>query len=105
MEKFIIDCSAVTSEMQLWELYAGTIKPEGIDHFGYNLDAFNDAITGGGPGWPGKCEIHFTNMARIHKFRSGEFYRRLQTIADASGTVRLVLEPPMAPKKAWWKCW
>ncbi|UUZ47713.1 barstar family protein [Massilia sp. B-10] len=49
MEKFIIDCSAVTSEMQLWELYAETIKPEGIDHFGYNLDAFNDAITGGGP--------------------------------------------------------
>ena len=103
MKKFLIDCSAVTSEMQLWELYVETTSPEGVEHFGYNLDAFNDAITAGGPGWPGTCEIHFTNMARVHKLRSGEFFRRLQDIANSSGHVHIVLEPPVAPKKAWWK--
>ena len=103
MEKFIIDCSAVTTEMQLWVLYAETTMPEGREHFGYNLAAFNDAITGGGPGRPGACEIHFTNMARVQQFRSGEFYRRLQAIADDSGSVRIILESPIAPKRSWWK--
>lgn len=100
MKKIVIDCSALTSEMQLWELYAETTAPEGVEHFGYNLDAFNDAITAGGPGWPGTCEIYFTNMAQVHKFRSGEFYRRLQQIADSAHGVRIVLESAVAPKKA-----
>lgn len=102
MKKVLIDCSAITSEMQFWELYAEAISPEGIEHFGYNLDAFNDAITAGGPGWPGGCEISFIHMARVHKFRSGAFYRRLQEIAEESRSVRIILEPLIAPKKAWW---
>lgn len=104
MRKFVIDCSKVTCEMDVWEKYVELTQPEGVEFFGYNLDAFNDAITGGGPGWPGKCEIYFTNTWRVQKFRDGMFFNHLQRIANDSTSARIYLEPPIAPpKKKWWK--
>jgi len=103
MKKFIIDCTTVASEMDVWEKYVQVTQPEGADCFGYNLDAFRDAVTAGGPGWPGECEIHFVNTSRLQKFRSGEFYERLQNIASESTTARICLEAPMIPKKRWWQ--
>lgn len=105
MQKFIIDCGTVNSAMGFWEKYIEITQPESAASFGYNLDAFNDAITDGGPGWPGECEIYFTNTARIQAWRYGEFYKRLQTIADESTNARLYLEAPVAASKAWWKVW
>jgi len=106
MKTFVIDCSAVTREMELWEKYVEVTQPEGVEFFGYGLDAFNDAITGGGPGWPGECEIYFINTARIQRFRDGAFYKYLEKIAAESTSARLHLEDRIAPvKKPWWKLW
>jgi RNAse (barnase) inhibitor barstar len=106
MQKFIIDCSAVTSEGEFWDKYLEVTCPDGSEYFGRNLDAFNDAITCGGPGWPGECEVHFTNTARVQRFRSGDFFKALERIASESTSARLILEDRfVASKKAWWKLW
>jgi len=106
MKTFVIDCSTVTREMELWEKYIEVTQPEGVEFFGYGLDAFNDAITGGGPGWPGECEIYFMNTARIQKFRDGEFYKSLERIAAASTNARIHMEARNTfTKKSWWKFW
>lgn len=105
MKIFTVDCTNVSSEMELWEKYVEVTMPEGACYFGHNLDAFRDAVTAGGPGWPGKCEIYFTNTSRVQKFRGGDFYRSLQSIANDSPFVRISLETPLAPKKYWWKVW
>lgn len=106
MKKFVIDCSTVTREMELWEKYVEVTEPEGVEFFGYGLDSFNDAITGGGPGFPGECEIYFTNTARIQRFRDGAFYKSLERIANESTSARIFLEPRIVPStKPWWKFW
>jgi hypothetical protein len=105
MRKFVIDCCTVTSKMDLWEKYLEITQPEGVEFFGYNLGAFNDAITAGGPGWPGECEIYFTNTWQIKKFCGDTFYESLQRIATESTSARIYLEPPIIPEAPWWKIW
>jgi hypothetical protein len=108
INKFTIDCSSVISEMELWEKYVDVTCPEGVEHFGYSLAAFNDAITGGGPGWPGECDIYFINTARVRQFRNGAFHAALQRIADDSTNARVHLEDsvsPSWPTRSWWKLW
>lgn len=91
--------------MEIWEKYVEVTRPEDAVHFGNNLAAFNDAITAGGPGWPGECEIYFTNTTPVQKFGDGEFYRSLQRIASDSTSARIFLEEPIRPIKPWWKVW
>ena len=106
MRKFIVDCRAVTSEGEFWDKYLEVACRDGAEYFGRNLSAFNDAITGGGPGWPGECEVHFMNTARVQQFRGGEFYKTLERIAIESASARLILEArPIASAKPWWKFW
>ena len=101
MRKFVIDCCTVTSKMDLWEKYLEITQPEGVEFFGYNLGTFNDAITAGGPGWPGECEIYFTNTWQIKKFCGDTFYESLQRIATESTSARIYLEPPIIPETLW----
>ena len=106
MQKFIIDCSAITTEGEFWDKYLEATRPEGAEYFGRNLSAFDDAITAGGPGWPGECEIHFTNTSRIQRFRDGEFYTGMERIAKASSSARVFLEARVVvSKQPWWKPW
>jgi RNAse (barnase) inhibitor barstar len=86
----IVDCAGVRSETEFWERYLRLTDAEGAGYFGRNLDAFWDALNGG-PGWPGECELLFTNAACLAEFRDGRFLEGLQRIADESDLVRVVL--------------
>ena len=48
-----IDGSRLTDEAAFWREYLTAVQPEGSEFFGRNLAAFRDAVTAGGPGWPG----------------------------------------------------
>lgn len=63
MKKYILDCSSIASEDDFWSLYLETIEvePDVAVFFGRNLNAFWDAVSAGGPGWPGWCEIEVVN--------------------------------------------
>jgi RNAse (barnase) inhibitor barstar len=88
MASITVDCSGVQTEAEFWAEYLRVAKPEGAGYFGRNLDAFWDALNGG-PGWPGECDLYFTNTDSIRSFRDGRFYEALLKIASESSWVKL----------------
>ncbi|MBY0549351.1 MAG: barstar family protein [Candidatus Obscuribacterales bacterium] len=92
IRKITIDCADVRTEEEFWNLYLLCVKPEGANYFGRNLNAFRDAVTAGGPGWPGECVLKFTNMGNIKTFRDGAFYEALKAIAQDCTEISIALE-------------
>jgi ribonuclease inhibitor len=88
-----IDCSNMNDETEYWDAYVAAALPEGRGYFGCNLDAFWDAVSAGGPGWPGEdCELRFINTAPIKTFREKKFYDALKEIAKDSDNVPIYVE-------------
>ncbi|MBB3117027.1 barstar family protein [Pseudoduganella violacea] len=80
MKTYLLDCSKISSEGDFWRLYLETIRPDGAQVFGRNLSAFWDAVSGGGPGWPGECRIRVCNTGNLQK-QTAQFFNGLQRIA------------------------
>ena len=86
MQTFIIDCRGIKTEDEFWQRYIDVTNPEGRRYFGRNLDAFWDAVEGGGPGWPGECELTFTNVDALRAL-GRPFLKEFENIArDATQT-------------------
>lgn len=85
-----IDCRHIESEAAFWEHYLRVSKADGARYFGRNLDAFRDALDGG-PGWPGECELHFTNTELLLAISGGTFLQVLRKIAAESTIVKIRL--------------
>ena len=92
MRSFTIDCGSLKDEASFWQAYIDAVSPEGAKIFGRNLDAFWDAISGGGPGWPGECELHIVNTEPLKTFRNGSFYKALKEMTNESKSVQLYIE-------------
>jgi ribonuclease inhibitor len=93
MRVITIDCARVTDARDVWELYIAAASPEGAHYFGRNLNAFGDAVSAGGPGWPGDdCELRFINTASLKQLENGRFYAALQEIAAESKWVPIYVE-------------
>ena len=74
----IIDCSSVSSIEEFWNLYVDQDAIEGKAHFGRNLDALGDALTGGGPGYPGDIDrIRLVGSKHLMLIDGGSFYEKL----------------------------
>jgi ribonuclease inhibitor len=71
-----IDCAGVTSGDELWRRYLDSARPDGADLFGRNLDAFWDAVEGGGPGYPGEVRLVFEHSHALAalRLRDGSSY-------------------------------
>ncbi|WP_425606572.1 barstar family protein [Microbulbifer litoralis] len=91
MDTIIIDCQDVRDESDFWQLYIDIVRPEGADFFGRNASAFLDAISGGGPGWPGDVKLLFVHAESLSAINSGSLLRRLQEIQLHSKRVRVEL--------------
>lgn len=70
MKTIIVDCSGVSSPDEFWRRYLDATRPDGEEHFGRNLDAFWDAIEGGGPGWPGEVMLAFQHTDALAELRT-----------------------------------
>ena len=84
----VIDARGVTDEEDFWKRYVIATEPEGAGYFGHNLDAFWDAVEGGGPGYPGKVDLHFKNMASVQSLPNGQKFMKAfaEIAADAKFT-------------------
>ena len=72
MKRFEVDCSRIQSQAEFWDTYLAVAQPERADLFGCNLDAFNDALSGG-PGYPGECELFLVNSSALVRLGDGKF--------------------------------
>jgi len=80
MKTYLLDCSRSRCQSDFWDLYLDVIQPEGAEHFGRNLDAFWDAISGGGPGWPGECQLILISTDQLRR-QEPLFFEGLRRIA------------------------
>ncbi|AKU23044.1 barstar family protein [Massilia sp. NR 4-1] len=80
MKTYQLDCSQISLEDHFWQLYLETVRPDGAEYFGRNLSAFRDAVSGGGPGWPGECRITVVNTENLQR-REEQFFSGFQRIA------------------------
>lgn len=91
MREVVIDCSGIGSIEEFWQRYLDAAKPEGASIFGRNLDAFWDAIEGGGPGWPGEVTLVFMHSDQLSGLRTSNsnasFLDALKAIADEASAV------------------
>jgi ribonuclease inhibitor len=96
MREIVIDCSTVQSIDEFWQRYVDAAAPEGASMFGRNLDAFWDAIEGGGPGWPGEVTLILEHSANLSALQTrggeGSFLVKLKDIADRARFVRIELK-------------
>lgn len=92
MRTIHIDCAGVKSEGEVCQRYLDAAQPEGAGYFGCNLNAFWDAVEGGGPGWPGEAELVFTNSADLFHLPNGRsFLKELRNIAKEATFTRVEL--------------
>jgi hypothetical protein len=80
-----IEGNLLTDEAAFWREYLAAVQPDGADYFGRNLAAFRDAVTAGGPGWPGgQCRLRIVGHAATGV--GPAFLAKLAAIAsEASG--------------------
>lgn len=90
--KIFINGYSCQSRADFWKSYAQQIPSDSAAYFGKNLDAFNDAITGAGPGFPGECLIEIVGTGRLIKlFGQDHFDFIIELLTDAD-FVDLILE-------------
>lgn len=66
MRTAVIDCAGITSVEEFWQAYLDSTMPYAPGYFGRNLNAFWDAISGGGPGCPVDYEqLNFINLREL----------------------------------------
>lgn len=92
MSEFIIDCRDVKCEDDFWKAYLVEVNPGGAQQFGRNLHAFWDAVSAGGPGWPGECTLRFINTEALALSDKAGFLLGLSRIAAESKSVVIRLE-------------
>lgn len=85
MQIYRMEGRRISDEAAFWEEYLRIIKPDGAEYFGRSISAFRDAVTGGGPGWPGEhCKLQIIGHAAAGVEKS--FFDLLKQIAaEGSG--------------------
>lgn len=90
--RITIDCSNVGSEEEFWRLYLDSVDAQDSHLFGRNLHAFWDALDGGGPGWPGDVDLHFTNAKSLAPLLGGTFLTILKRQASNLSSARVTFD-------------
>lgn len=90
-----IDCTGVQTAHELWQRYLAAVPAHDAQSFGYTLDSFWDGVQWGGPGWPGECELVFTNTEALSnlKTQGGKpFLPAFRQLAEDTDRIRIRLD-------------
>ena len=83
-KKIFINGYFCETQEQFWDKYCEQIGSERANGFGRNLDAFNDAITGGGPGCPGDAIMEIIGRDKLTAvFGERQFQFIIDVLSDA----------------------
>ena len=90
--KIFINGYYCNSQTDFWEKYTKQIPTESAKLFGKNLDAFNDAITGGGPGFPGDCVIEIIGIEKLNEIFGVQNMEFIIQLLRESEFIELIVE-------------
>lgn len=86
-----IDGNTCERKIDFWDSYASQIPKDSAMYFGKNLDAFNDALTAGGPGFPGDCLIKIIGVNKLRGLFGAQFDFIIKLLSEAD-FVELIIE-------------
>ncbi|WP_269236419.1 barstar family protein [Flavobacterium flavigenum] len=90
--KIFINGEFCETKEDFWNKYVAEIDSESGKLFGKNLQAFNNAITAGGPGFPEDCIIEIIGTEKFEKvFGKEDFEFIIRLLRDAE-FVDLIIE-------------
>ena len=90
--KIFINGEFCDSKQDFWNKYVAEIDSKSAKHFGENLDAFNDAITAEGPGFPGDCVIEIIGTEKLQKIFGEEDFNFIIDLLRNAEFVELTIE-------------
>ena len=90
--KIVLDGSEIKTEADLWVAWTNQIDAESARYFGKNLSAFKDAITGGGPGFPGECVVILKYPSRLKKNLDSKKYGDLTELLGSAKFIDFRIE-------------
>ena len=90
--KIFINGEFCETKEDFWNNYVAEIDYESGELFGKNLDAFNDAITAEGPGFPGDCIIEIIGTEKLEKIFGIEDFDFIIGLLRAAEFVDLIIE-------------
>lgn len=90
--KIFINGEFCESKEDFWNKYVAEIDSESAKHFGKNLDAFNDAITAEGPGFPGDCIVEIIGTDSLEKIFGKEDFNFIIKLLKEAKFVDLIVE-------------
>ncbi len=92
--KIFLNGEFCETKEEFWNEYISEIDSESGKFFGKNLDAFNDAITAEGPGFPGECIIEIIGTEKLEKVFGKEDFEFIIGILKDAEFVELIMEKP-----------
>ncbi|MEM0576709.1 barstar family protein [Flavobacterium polysaccharolyticum] len=90
--KIFINGEFCETKEDFWNQYVAEIDSESGKLFGKNLDAFNDAITAEGPGFPGDCIIEIIGTVKLEKVFGKENFEFIIALLRDAEFVDLIIE-------------
>ena len=72
-----------------------------VSYFGQNLQAFQDAISGGGPGFPGDCMIEIIGSAQLQEIFGQEGFDVILRLLREADFVELIVEKSNPDGPSW----
>jgi len=90
--KIFINGEYCNSKLDFWNKYVAELDYESGKDFGKNLDAFNDAMTSKGPGFPGDCIIEIIGIKKLIKIFGKEDFDFIIELLRESKFVDLIVE-------------
>lgn len=92
LRKIFINGEFCNSKLDFWNKYVEEMEFSAKKDFGKNLDAFNDAITAKGPGFPGDCIIEIIGIKKLIQIFGKEDFDFILDLLRQAEFVDLILE-------------
>ena len=90
--RLFLNVESCKNKRDFWDKYAAEVATESIKHFGKNLEAFRDAITAGGPGYPGDCIIEIIGTKKLEQIFGKKDFDSIINLLREADFVELILE-------------
>jgi hypothetical protein len=91
-KKIFLNGDFCDSKLDFWNKYVAELDYKSGKGFSKTIDAFNDAITAEGPGFPGDCIIEIIGTKKLEKIFGKEDFDYIIQLLQEAQFVDLIVE-------------